>query len=492
MDISYNVLTEPWIPAVDQSGKLQNYGILDILEKAHELKEITDASPLVEYGLYRLLCVFLMDALRPEDLEEIEDLLDAGHFDMSQIERYVARCQAEGASFDLFDEKRPFLQTPYHSENGSEEKSIGYLDKHIPTGSNHIHFNHAASEACLSFAEAARLLPSCYIFAVKGGAGYHMSINGRPPYFALVKGGNLFQTLIYTLLPLESIGDFDSIPAFWNRKEPVASKREISRTSWLCGMLFPVRRITLIPKDGRVDKVYFSPGEFLNIADNWIDPHVTYIRTEKGNTALFPEENHPLWMNLNHLISGQGKTAPQIISNYKDTFRTSNQGIRISLYGLQTKDDVASYSDLICRDLRIADSFFSVRGEILIGECIKEAEKLGKSIKKTFEFKKFKPKQKPHGIGHIISLSAENEFYHRCEARLLALCSIERSKEDMDGENVIREWKMELYQMGKAVRDDTLSRIRLTGQQWLELYQKQGELNRDLMELKKEGERADG
>lgn len=488
MRITYDVLKEPWIPVADQTGEARYYGILDVLAKAHELKEITDASPLVEYGLYRLLCVFLMDALRPEESFDIEDLLAEGRFDMEQIEAYVSRCQAEGASFDLFDEKRPFLQTPYVPKWDREEKSVGYLDQHIPAGNNHTHFNHAGDSASLSYQEAARLLPACYIFAVKGGAGYHTSINGRPPFFALVKGENLFQTLIYTLLPVKEIPDFDRIPVFWNCKDPVIPKHGMNRVSWLYGMLFPARRITLIPKEEKISKIYFGPGMFLENSDNWIDPHVTYMTTKKGRETLFPEENNPIWKNLNHLISIEGKDAPQIICHYMENFGSSGSIANISLYGLQTKRDVVSYSELICRDLRISTGFFNVQGELLVGECIKEAEQLGDIIKKAFEFKIFKPSQKPHGIGHIMALDAEQEFYHRCEILLMDLCGRDLSAEEIDGEAVVRAWKRDLYQMGREVRDSTLAKVSLTGQQWITAYQKQERLNRYLLKLKKEGD----
>ena len=64
---TFQVLTDGWIPVVDLDGNQRKLGILETLEKAHTLREISDASAMVEYSLYRFLSVFLMDALRPED-----------------------------------------------------------------------------------------------------------------------------------------------------------------------------------------------------------------------------------------------------------------------------------------------------------------------------------------------------------------------------------------------------------------------------------------
>ena len=111
MKPTFNLLDRGWIPVVCEDGTRKLLGIRQTLAQAHELREISDPSPLDEYSLYRFLGLFLMDALRPEETEDIEDLLEAGRFDMKRIEAYIAQCQSEGVSFDLFDEKRPFLQS---------------------------------------------------------------------------------------------------------------------------------------------------------------------------------------------------------------------------------------------------------------------------------------------------------------------------------------------------------------------------------------------
>jgi hypothetical protein len=80
--VKFNVLTEPWIPARDKQGNVREMGILEVLEKAVELTEITDAMPHYEYGMYRMLFVFLMDVYRSRKEDDIEDLLydeDEGH-----------------------------------------------------------------------------------------------------------------------------------------------------------------------------------------------------------------------------------------------------------------------------------------------------------------------------------------------------------------------------------------------------------------------------
>ena len=114
MGASFDILTKPWVPVLDAAGQKTELGLLETLERAHELKAIQTASPMEEYSVYRFLIVFLMDALRPEDGEEdIGGLLEAEQFDMEAIQDYLTQCRKEGVSFDLFDAERPFLQTAY-------------------------------------------------------------------------------------------------------------------------------------------------------------------------------------------------------------------------------------------------------------------------------------------------------------------------------------------------------------------------------------------
>ena len=107
MKATFDILLEPWIPVVEEDGTTRELGLLEVLERAHRLRAVQDPSPLVEYSVYRFLIAFLMDMLRPEDTEALEELLEEGQFDPDEIRAYVAMCQAEGVSFEPFDAERP-------------------------------------------------------------------------------------------------------------------------------------------------------------------------------------------------------------------------------------------------------------------------------------------------------------------------------------------------------------------------------------------------
>lgn len=140
---SFNALYQPWIPVIDRDGGHRELGILETLKKAHELETITDSSPLVEFGIYRLLIAFAIDAFGISEIEKLEELVGRGKFDAKIIEDYVNSVGIE--RFDLFNAEHPFLQSPLRAEEEADLKSVAELFQHLPTGSFVTHFHHAGA-----------------------------------------------------------------------------------------------------------------------------------------------------------------------------------------------------------------------------------------------------------------------------------------------------------------------------------------------------------
>lgn len=225
MRASFNVLDAPWIPVVAPDGTKELLGNREILRKAPKLV----VSPLEEFSVYRFLSVFLMDAPRPKRNSSIRNLLKQGRFDMEQIEEYISLCESEGVSFDLFDEKRPIMQNTYVKEWDKEPKPVNSIDRYLPSGNNHLHFEHAAAEQrSITVERAARLHLTVQQFCTAGVQGYPSGVNASLPYFGVVKADTLFETLVYTLLPTLSIEiSFDEPPVIWRRTEAVEPKKAV-------------------------------------------------------------------------------------------------------------------------------------------------------------------------------------------------------------------------------------------------------------------------
>ena len=410
MKATFDILLEPWIPVVEEDGTTRELGLLEVLERAHQLRAVQDPSPLVEYSVYRFLIVFLMDMLRPEDTEALEELLEEGQFDPDRIWDYVALCRSEGVSFDLFDEERPFLQTTYRGVWDRKPKPISTLDYSTPKGNNHIHFNHQQERAIYTPGKAIRMMLTAQIFCVHEVQDYPSNVNGAPPWFALIQGESLFQTLALGMLDLDYIGiPFDRPPVLWRNTEEVEAKKQVVQTSWLFGMLFPARRIHLIPDENgsTVSQVYFSQGMNYQTTNTWIDPHVAYSISDKGRFNWKPSEDEAIWRNFTYLIDM--KRTPQIVSQYKN-LDWPDREIALMLYGVQTDPGKASYLRYQKHDLsfpvKLLGNEYALHYTV---DYIDRAERLGRALYKSLQQKEIPDESR---------VQAKQHFYAECEQLL--------------------------------------------------------------------------
>ena len=415
MRASFSVLDRAWIPVVTADGQEEMLGIRETLARAHELREISSASPLEEYSLYRFLGLFLMDALRPESEADIEDLLEAGQFDEAVIEDYIALCRSEGVSFDLFDEERPFLQSRHDPAIDGEPKPVTVLDFTRASGNNHTHFDHdPKAAAAIAPDKAARLLLTTYLFCTAAAQGYPSGVNASPPYFGVIQGANLFETLVFTLLPLDSIGiPFDSPPVLWRRTAPVIPKQEVGKTSWLHGMLFPARRICLLPdEDGTVSAVYLCQGENFVNKPSWHDPYVTYRNGKDGFFPMRPSADRAIWRNLSDIVNIPGGQASQLLTLYRNI--QCSETVRLTLYGVETSQ--ASYLGIYRHSFSFPLILTEDRNTVdALRFCIQTAESLANALRKAFSRIEVLPEASA-------SLSVQ-QYYQTCEKRFWKFCA---------------------------------------------------------------------
>ena len=451
----FNVLQDGWIPVVDTYGRREKLGIRDTLARAHELRAVEDASPLVEYSVYRFLSVFLMDALRPEELDTLEEILEYGQFDMGRIDEYIALCQSEGVSFNLFDEQRPFMQTAYDAAIDREPKPVTTLNCELPTGNSHTHFDHRAP-ASVSFLpdQAMRQLLTALIFCTAAAQGYPSGVYASPLLFEIVQGENLFETLVYTLIPTESIAmPFDDPPVLWRSKCAVSPKKEVTSTSWLRGMLFPTRRILLVPNEsGNVPKVYYSQGENYVNKEVWRDPFATYRISEDGIVPLRPHREMPIWRNLNEIIDIPGNQASRVLSQYR-RLNPSDHAV-LTLYGVETNQ--ASYLGEMRCNLRLPMEICADSTHVdWVEKCIGDAETLARATKKALV--------SSGAVPETICADAVKAFYESAGAELLSLCesAAERAPEALPA--LHDEWVGIMAKTAARQYDRTTASLHLRG-----------------------------
>jgi len=358
--LSFNVLKEPWIPAVDRHGTVKEVGILELLEKSPELVEIRDPSPLFQFGMYRLLITFLTDLYRPESPDDIGYWLEQGCFDMERIEKYVSD---KFPRFDIFDVEHPFLQVKPNPkfEVESALKSVANLLPEMPTGNNDLLFNAVLeNEHAFSPAVCAKALCCMGLFSTAGVQNYPSGVNGTPPLYLLIRGENLFETLAFnTWVPSLELTSYDD-NVVWRSTRFIEPKKKVNDISYIEGLMWPTRRVCLVP-DSRgglctysgkmsailIRQIYYQQGLNFDAYNLWQDPHTPSYTTKAGRSTLKPKPMKPIWRDIGPLLllkSYQGEKRslfrPPVVNQYFNLedhrYIDSRLNISVEVYGLAT------------------------------------------------------------------------------------------------------------------------------------------------------------
>lgn len=327
----YDLLHERWISCIDGDGQFCEFGILEVLERAHELAEIVDASPLVVAATVRLLEAVLLESLPLKDEDDWVDLWAEGRFSAALLTTVQHSCSGR---MNLFDESQPFFQSRDISATGSDEtiKSVGSLFPEAATGTAVAHYTHGKEDAH-AFCEVccAKGLVSLPAFATSGGRSIGPSINGVPPIYALPMGGTLFETLVLNYVLPDNRPKNASRPdpgPFWRSDGIVAHKDERLSAGFMESLTWPARRVRLLEphrlgycsRCGRqtaqlTERVVFMQGWLRSAAaPPWHDPWAAFVwRKDKEGTLssrpLRPAEHRSTWRDTGALFMSAAAAA---------------------------------------------------------------------------------------------------------------------------------------------------------------------------------------
>lgn len=354
--MNYDLLYEPWIPVRTADNQIVTKGLYDMFKAAGELIEISDESVMYEFGMYRLAILFLLDCFRPARLGTLEDMLEDGKFDMDKIDAYIDLCRKEGVSFDIFDEERPFLQSPSNSwPESSETVSVARVKIVEPSGNNHVHFNHVfQDEVVLTADETAKALASVNLFCTAGVQGYPSTVSGAPPLYCLVRGDNLFETLVLNMVPMNQYENIDNPPVYWRNTEEIESKKKVAATSLLYGMMFPCRKLLVKPeKDGTVMNTFWAQGMDFNGYSSFRDPAVSYTDVETGSNVK-PSMEKETWRNIGTILDRFNHKAPAVVSQFHELKEETS--INVRTYEVVTQQ--AKYEDCMSGEISLPAAVF--------------------------------------------------------------------------------------------------------------------------------------
>lgn len=398
-----------WIPVVTRDFSTIELPLRELLYRAHELTAIRDTLPTVEFGLYRFINALILDIydFKPGELNRYAGVIDKGIFDKQLIDSYFNQWADR---FDLFHSKYPFFQTG-GMENEQDKPFAGMIHPY-PSGTNTIHFHHRNEKefgVCPNV--AARLLTTIAPFMTAGGAGLAPSINGAPPWYVLIRGKNLFETICLNtfVLPLEEASD-DTPPAWKNTRKPGNDRR--TSTSLREALTWRPRCIQLIAGEGGicsltgkhtdtlVTNMKFIAGDSCDFS--WRDPNVAYRFNKDARLVLRPQEGRMVWRDSGALaflqendFEEKRNARPLVIDQYtkcvQDGILPKRNELRLSAYAVRTDLKMKIFEwykeDLSLPFPLVLDSKLHTLAQIEMDKADDVAYCIKSSIKKAFSEK---------------------------------------------------------------------------------------------------------
>jgi len=302
---TFDLLQEKWVECALLDGSSSTVGLHGLLASAHEVREVAEPSPLVTFGVYRLLLATAHWLMPIETVKEWRTVWEAGRFPGSLTGDLLKRGKER---FDLFNPERPFYQDadipPPSDKRG---KTVGALCLEVPLGTNINHFHHVYDdEHALCPACCARGLVTLPPFAPRRSskAPYQPSVNGCPPLYVFPQGQSLFHTLMLNLPIREmwreewtALGGAD-VPTWQPRTNPHG--RADHAIGFLEGLTWQPRQARLGKPDlGQtqctccgtstplsVKRVAFGNHPAKVGERDWVDPHVPL--TAKNKKRMLP------------------------------------------------------------------------------------------------------------------------------------------------------------------------------------------------------------
>ncbi len=275
---TFDLVTQPWVPAVGLDGAACVVGLRELLTRAHLLRRIAAEAPTMTAALYRVVLALFHRVYGPQDVAAWTALWATGALPTAPLDAYLAR---HADKFDLFHPQRPFLQCPQLRtvEPGTPGKLVPYR----AVGNNVTLFDHttAGDQVTLTPAEAARWLVTAHAFDPGGMKTPYLKDKSseKAPCntfgVVLVEGSDLKQTLLLNAGPYRPehekprMTTRDDAPA-WERESPTPHPERRPARGWTDMLTWPSRRILLTREmtDGgpMVTGVVMAPGTRL-VAD---------------------------------------------------------------------------------------------------------------------------------------------------------------------------------------------------------------------------------
>ncbi|MFE7128871.1 type I-E CRISPR-associated protein Cse1/CasA [Streptomyces sp. NPDC057617] len=271
--MSFDLLSEPWLPMVDNGGEPVEVGLRLVLLEAGAFRRLAGETPTVTAALYRLVLALIHRVYGPASPDEWALLWDEHEgLPAGPLDEYIAR---HPGAFDLLHPEVPFLQCPHLKITAPG--TVGKIVAFRATGSNRTLFDHTTADdrLTLSLAEAARWMVTTLAYDTSGTKQSFTTVRtsegGLANRFgtALIEGKTFHETLLLNAalynpdaeLPLGTTAQ--DRPA-WEASPPEPEPDERPPYGWTDLLTWPSRRILLHTRQENdatlVDGVVLTPG----------------------------------------------------------------------------------------------------------------------------------------------------------------------------------------------------------------------------------------
>jgi CRISPR system Cascade subunit CasA len=476
---SFNLAYEPWIPCVMQRENLpRELSLLETLTSAHQIRELTDDSPLVTVALHRLLLAILHRNFGPSDFSEWKELWRRGQWDAEKLANYYTVWRRR---FDLFDAERPFYQTPRlrkpvetKKSNQKAEKLDGSEDIEVHRATYLVHesvsayngtlFDHSftSDSGKLSPARAACYLVARQAFSLGGGVSYPFNLSHSPligGYTVMALGKNLFETLALNLLrydnefPLPHRGA--DLPCWEQEHLAQPDKSGTSPLGYLDYLTWQSRRIHLILDEGNFVVTNCQLIQNLRVKDDFgaLDPFRCYEQDNKGMLkAKRINPNRALWRD-SHTLFQQTDNAfkrPEVfghLANIETARRRGqiNAGTSYSFAVFGLSNDQASVSLWARERLPLPLSYVSEKPLIsALEDALKVTEEVAANLKRAVKTLAVKIVGDNEAGNLVASFDVETFYWSQLEPpfkKFLVDLSVDQSNDELEyGEKTLPEW----------------------------------------------------
>ena len=427
---SFNVLLEDWIPVFYDDGRVCEVSLNTVLKDAHKIKTLSDKQPYVKIAILRLLTAFISDVYQLENKKERKNLYDKGSFDENLINQYEQNCITKyGASFDLFDSKRPFMIFPYDETIDLESTRLPgtYLHLELPSGQNVVHI--VAQRECdfkgdtpaqfLRAVLSRYLYPTanpmkganeetganCYIKSRENdqiifkksygsmGVNAGNSLSSPVPEYFWPEGNNLFETLVMCMSSIKELGNLplNDPPAPWNSAtipDAKSNKRGdiVSKVSFVSGLTFQSRRIVIasINENKLIKESYISNGYVNSDTQLWEDPFAARARNRKTQELYYLQgkKNRAMWRDVGNITASSDTNShkkPRVLNSLSNEYQYE----KICSVAMLLHEKKANYEGMLYDDtLKLPKTYLE---DGFIGEYLKEKMEIVEESSKCWD-----------------------------------------------------------------------------------------------------------